>query len=87
MLVIKARLPAEAEQMFIKAIEAAFEEMPGPETPVDVSAETPNVKWRIDRSARKVDALALVAETGIGAVQSPASLSIAAVHIPAPAPA
>lgn len=61
MLVIKARLPAEAGQMFIKAIEAASEELPPP----DVSAETqtPKDEWRFDRSARKVDALTIIAET------------------------
>lgn len=43
MLVIKARLPAEAGQMFIKAIEAAFEELPAE----DVSAESaPGQAWR-----------------------------------------
>src|SRR5262249_26867589 len=61
MLVIKVQMPAEAGQIFIKAIEAACEEIPAP----NVSAETstPNVGWRIDRSARKVDALAIIAET------------------------
>ncbi|HEY0681661.1 MAG TPA: DUF222 domain-containing protein [Steroidobacter sp.] len=59
MLVIKARLPAEAGQMFIKAIEAACEEIPPPE----VSAETPNVKLMPHPSARKVDALTIVAES------------------------
>ena len=39
--------------------EAACEQIPVG----SVSAETPNVKWRIDPSARKVDALAMVAET------------------------
>lgn len=48
MLVIKARLPAEVGQTFIKAIEAAGEEMPAAE----ISAETPNVKWRVGPSAR-----------------------------------
>lgn len=70
MLVIKARLPAEAGQLFIKAIEAACEEV----TPSDVSAETqaPNVEWRIDHSARKVDALTILAETFLA--QGPAAL-------------
>jgi hypothetical protein len=63
MLVIKARLPAEAGQMFIKAIEAACEDAPSVETPADVSAETSSVKWQIHPSARKVDALATIAET------------------------
>jgi hypothetical protein len=72
MLVIKARMPAEAGQLFIKAIEAACEEIPVPETPVDVSAEVSNVKWRIHGSARKVDALAMMAETFLA--QGPAAL-------------
>ncbi|HEY0939625.1 MAG TPA: hypothetical protein VGE08_05975 [Steroidobacter sp.] len=38
MLVIKARVPAEAGRMFIKAIEAACEELPEAETPMDVEA-------------------------------------------------
>lgn len=58
MLNIKARLPAEAGQMFIKAINAACEEISEPE----ISAETPNVKFRLDPPTRKADALALVAE-------------------------
>jgi hypothetical protein len=59
MLIIKARLTPEAGQMFIKAIQAACEEIPTPE----VSAETPNVKSQLAPWARKADALALVAET------------------------
>jgi hypothetical protein len=59
MLNIKVRLTAEAGQMFIKAIQAACEEISSPE----VSAETPSVKFRIDPHTRKADALALVAET------------------------
>jgi hypothetical protein len=43
MLNIKARLPAEAGQMLITAIQAACEEISEPE----VSAETPNVKFRL----------------------------------------
>jgi hypothetical protein len=68
MLNIKARLPAEAGQMFIKAIQAACEEISSPE----VSAETPNVKFRFDPAARKADALALVAETFLS--QGPTAL-------------
>ncbi len=59
MLVIKARLPAEAGQMFIKAIQAASEEVYEPE----ISAETPNVKFRPDPPARKADALTVMAES------------------------
>jgi hypothetical protein len=68
MLNIKARLPAEAGQMFIKAIQAACEEISSPE----VSAETPNVKFRFDPAARKADALALVVETFLA--QGPTAL-------------
>lgn len=39
--------------MFIKAIQAAGEEISEPE----VSAETPNVKFRLDPPTRKADAL------------------------------
>jgi len=68
MLVIKARLPPEAGQLFIKAIEAAQEEIPAAE----ISAETPNVKFRPESSARKADALAIIAESFL--VNGPASL-------------
>ncbi|WP_414717553.1 DUF222 domain-containing protein [Steroidobacter sp.] len=70
MLVIKARLPAEAGQLFIKAIEAACEENPMAE---DVSAETSSVKWRAHPSAHRVDALAVMAETFLA--QGPAALN------------
>jgi hypothetical protein len=64
MFVIKARVPAEAGQMFIKAVESACEVIPATEEiPADVSAETPNVRWRIDHSARRADAQAILAET------------------------
>jgi hypothetical protein len=59
MLVIKARLPAEAGQLFIKAIQAASEDVSEPR----ISAETPSVKFRPDPPARKADALAVVAES------------------------
>jgi hypothetical protein len=59
MLVIKARLPPEAGQMFIKALQAASEEVSEP----NVSAETPNVKLRPDPPARKADALTVMAES------------------------
>ncbi|MBM0103198.1 DUF222 domain-containing protein [Steroidobacter sp. S1-65] len=58
MLVIKARLPAEAGQMFIKAIEGAMEEISA-----DVSAETSSVKLRPQPTAGKADALAILAES------------------------
>lgn len=54
--------------MFIKAIEAAQEEIPAAE----ISAETPNVKLRPEPSARKADALAIIAESFLA--QGPASL-------------
>jgi hypothetical protein len=77
MLVIKARLPAEAGQIFIKAIQAASEDVSeprvsspnvSPETPTDVSgtnvsAESSNVKFRLDPPARKADALTVMAES------------------------
>lgn len=58
-LLIRARLPAEAGQLFIKAITAACEEV----AERDVSAETPSVKSKLHSSACKADALAAVAET------------------------
>jgi len=58
MLVIKARLPAEAGQLFIKAIEAATEELPSQK----VSAETSPITRPEQPSARQADALAMVAE-------------------------
>jgi hypothetical protein len=61
MLVIKARLPAETGQIFLKAIKAACEEIPAENVSAE-TPETPNVKWRIHPSARKVDALAMMAE-------------------------
>jgi hypothetical protein len=72
MLVIKARLPAEFGQLFIKAIQAASEDVSEPkhstETPINVSgsnvsAETPSVKFHPDPPARKADALAVMAES------------------------
>lgn len=45
--------------MFIKAIEAAKQEVSAAET----SAETPNVKFLLEPTAREADALALVAES------------------------
>jgi hypothetical protein len=74
MLVIKARLPAEAGQIFVKALQAASEDVSEPKvsepnisarTPIDVSvsAETPNVKFRLDPPTRKADALAVIAES------------------------
>ncbi|WP_116811528.1 HNH endonuclease signature motif containing protein [Steroidobacter cummioxidans] len=59
MLVIKARLPPEAGQLFIKAMEAAQEKIPAAE----ISAETSKAKLRPEPSARKVDALAIIAES------------------------
>jgi len=59
MLVIKARLPPESGQLFIKAIEAAREEV----SSAEISAETSNVKFLPEPSARKADALAIIAES------------------------
>jgi hypothetical protein len=77
MLVIKARLPAEAGQIFIKAIEAAKDEISEPhvsaETSAEISAETPNVKLRPASPTRKADALTVIAESflakGAGALK------------------
>ena len=56
-LVIKARLPAEAGAVFLKALEAAETALPPP----DVSAAT-SLEPVQSRTARRADALALVAE-------------------------
>jgi hypothetical protein len=56
-LVIKARLPAEAGALVMKALEAAMEEVPY------VSAETPTE--RVFPQVRRADALALMAESFI----------------------
>lgn len=55
-LVLKARLPAEAGALLLKALDAAVEQVS-----VDVSAETSDAKLPI--SARRADALAMVAES------------------------
>lgn len=75
MLVIKARLPPEAGQIFIKAMEAAMEEVraaeSSSETAADVSAETSTVKLRPHPSTRRADALAIIAESFLA--QGPAA--------------
>jgi hypothetical protein len=56
-LVIKARLPAEAGAVFLKALEAAANELPPP----DVSAAT-SLEPVQSRSSRRADVLGLMAE-------------------------
>lgn len=58
-LVIKARLPAEAGAVFLKALEAATNEIP-PDV-ADVSAAT-SLKPVQSRTARRADALTVIAE-------------------------
>jgi len=65
-LVIKARLPAEAGAVFLKALEAAEAAMPPP----DVSAEA-SLEPVQSRSARRADALALMAEGFLASDQQP----------------
>jgi len=66
-LVIRARLPAEAGAVLLKALDAAASELPGP----DVSAET-SVE-REPASARRADALGAIAESFLQ--HGPAALS------------
>ncbi|HKZ74801.1 MAG TPA: DUF222 domain-containing protein [Steroidobacteraceae bacterium] len=56
-LVIKARLPAEAGALLLKAFDAAMREIP----PIDVSAETPSERPSI--AVRRADAVAILAES------------------------
>jgi hypothetical protein len=67
-LVIKARLPAEAGAVFLKALEAAANELPPP----DVSAAT-SLEPVQSRSARRADALALMAEGFLASDPQPLS--------------
>ena len=67
-LVIKVRLPAEAGAVFLKALEAAVNELPPP----DVSAET-SLEPVQSRGARRVDALGLMAEGYLASDQQPLS--------------
>ncbi|MBB6093651.1 hypothetical protein HNQ60_002532 [Povalibacter uvarum] len=81
-LVLKARLPAEAGALVLKALEAALGEIPieaddPAAEPVDVSAETERCAvtpaFRLSPSVRRADALALVAESFIA--NGPAALT------------
>lgn len=63
-LVVKARLPAEAGAVFLKALEAAMEECP--DVPAGTSDERPSFV------ARRVDALGVMAESFLA--QGPAAL-------------
>jgi len=65
-LVIKARLPAEVGAVFLKALEAAGNALPPP----DVSAET-SLEPIQSRTARRADALALIAEGFLASDQQP----------------
>ena len=67
-LVIKARLPAEAGAVFLRALEAAANELPPP----DVSAAT-SLEPVQSRTARRADALALMAEGFLANDQQPLS--------------
>jgi hypothetical protein len=67
-LVIKARLPAEAGAVFLKALEAAENALPPP----DVSAAT-SLEPVQSRSAHRADALALMAEGFLASDQQPLS--------------
>ncbi len=68
-LVLKARLPAEAGMLVLKALEAAMPDLPLPKEdcvdPVDVPAGTfePGYRAKVSKAARRADALALVAES------------------------
>ncbi|MGH8250114.1 MAG: DUF222 domain-containing protein [Steroidobacteraceae bacterium] len=64
-LVLKARLPAEAGAVFLKALEAAGETLPVP----DVAAET-SLDPIDARKARRADALVALAEAFLGSDQS-----------------
>lgn len=66
--VIKARLPAEAGAVFLKALEAAENALPAP----DVSAAT-SLEPVQSRSARRADALGLMAEGFLAGDQQPLS--------------
>jgi Domain of unknown function (DUF222)/HNH endonuclease len=59
-LVIKARLPALAGAMLIKALEAAMDEIPTTETAVEIGEEV-----RLSWQARRADALALMAQKSL----------------------
>ena len=63
-LVIKARLPAEAGAVFLKALEAAGNELPPP----DVSAAT-SLEPVQSSTSRRADALALMAESFLASDQ------------------
>jgi hypothetical protein len=65
-LVVNCRLPAEAGAGLVKALELALKELPAPDVPAGTSAE------RVPFSARRADALALVAESFLahGAIEA-----------------
>jgi hypothetical protein len=68
-LLLKARLPAEAGMLVLKAMEAAMPDLPLPKEdcvdPVDVPAGTfaPGYRAKVSKAARRADALSLIAES------------------------
>jgi hypothetical protein len=72
-LVLKARLPALAGAMLVKALNAALHEVPSTEVNLKLAAED-----RVSFQARRADALALMAESYLE--RGPAALSTADRH-------
>ena len=68
-VVLKARLPAEAGMLVLKALDVAMPDLPLPKEdcvdPIDVPAGTlpAGYKAKVSKSARRADALALIAES------------------------
>jgi hypothetical protein len=67
-LILKARLPAVAGAMLIKALDIALESTPAMEISADVAQEMP-----VARAARRADALALLAENFLAASETSSS--------------
>jgi len=70
-LVLNCRLPAEAGEILLKALDLAVDQLPTRNLTVDVPAGTPPVRERF--SALRADALAVVAESFVarGAIEAP----------------
>jgi len=70
-LVLNCRLPAEAGEILLKALDLAVDQLPTGNLTVGVPAGTPPVRERF--SARRADALAVVAESFVarGAIETP----------------
>lgn len=82
-LVFRGRIPAEAGALLLKALQAAFEELPKPDAR-DVSAETRTVKP--DIQVRRADALAMLAESFLAngaSALSGADRHLVTVHVSA----